>query len=90
MNTRISFLIVALLVVCGAARCQEPPALPESVLAVQRCFPQATVRLLPEVRYNDEIVSLGTLSSNSSKISADGRRLFFSEHWTLAGGNPIF
>jgi len=48
MNTRTSFLLVALLVgVCCAVRCQELPALPEPVLAIQRCFPQATVRLLP-------------------------------------------
>ena len=80
MNMRAPFLIVALLLgVCYAARCQD---LPEPVLAVQRCFPQATVRLLPEVRYHGEVapVTLTPSPTNSSygteTISPDGRRLF--------------
>ena len=84
MNIRISFLIVALLVgVCGAARCQDLPPLPEPVLAVQRCFPQATtVRLLPEMRYNDEIytpqlLELFNPQFETPRISPDGKRLFF-------------
>jgi len=76
MNTRISFLLAALLFgACCAVRCQDLPALPEPVLAVQRCFPQATVRLLPEVRFEGEIVTLGPVGWFSS-ISPDGRRLF--------------
>ena len=75
MNTRRSFLLLALLIwACCAARCQEPPALPESVLALQRCFPQATVRPLLEVRDNGEIVPLVALLF--ATISADGRRVF--------------
>jgi len=84
MNTRIPFLLLALLVgVCCAAPCQDFPALPEPVLAVQRCFLQATVRLLPQMRYDGEIVFWQftpfppEYAFYPSTISPDGKRLFF-------------
>ena len=93
MNTRTSFLLVALLVgVCCAVRCQELPALPEPVLAIQRCFPQATVRLLPEVRFDGEITPAPLILSEFypreiATISPDGRRLFFMRE--LEGENGV-
>jgi len=91
MNMHISFLVmVALLLgVCGAARCQD---LPESVLALQGCFSQATtVRPLPEVRYTGEIAPAPwTLSAwyprEISTISPDGRQLFFVRELKGADG----
>jgi len=97
MNTRVSFLIVALLVgACCAARCQELPALPDPVLAVQRHFPQATVRLLPEVRYNDDIefqpftLFLSRYSYETSTISPDGKRVFFHRLQSWDSGYQSF
>jgi len=94
----LSFLIVALLLlVFRTARREEPsalpapalavqredlPALPEPLLALQRCFPRATIRPLPAMRYyDDEIIPLRLSSSGASAISADGKRLFFTESW---------